>query len=280
MPNPKVTVIERLLAPKTGDDAQNGDAFLVTPSFVCVVDGATPKVKVKEAVRLDVLTAKLVVDEVAMLRAGATAQEAVERITARLRREARRLTPVGQVDADKLLAASAVIVSTGRREIWRVGDCAFRTSCGHSGASRSKIDTILAEARALFNTALISAGTATASELAAHDLGREFIKPMLAEQSVFMNDITGSPYGFGALCGTVPPEKFIEVTQLPNDPVEVILGTDGYPVLLGTLDLSEAHLRAVLSADPLMITAVKATKGLGSGCQSFDDRAYLRFVLA
>jgi len=58
----------------------------------------------------------------------------------------------------------------------------------------------------------------------------------------------------------------IAMDQVKTIPVswgsEVVMATDGYPFLRGTLAASEKAL---------------ATKGLMEGNQSFDDRAYIRF---
>lgn len=272
-------VVEQFLASKTGDEALNGDALVVTPEFIAVVDGATPKVRARDGARLDALSAALVVQELRALPPDSTFPEAVARITARLGAEARLLELPEGVNPDVALIATAAIVSVRRREVWAIGDCAFRTSSGSAYSGGMRIDQAMAEARALVNAMHLAAGKGTLTELMASDPGREFIKPMLAAQSLFLNQDNGSPYEYGALCGIAPPSRFLQIVRLPEDPVEVVLGTDGYPALLPTLDLSEAYLHDILARDPLLIGEVKSTKGLAPGCQSFDDRAYVRLRL-
>lgn len=272
-------VVEQFLASKTGDEALNGDALVVTPDFIAVVDGATPKVRARDGARLDTLSAALVVQELRALPPDSTFPEAVARITARLGAEARLLDLPEGVNPDAALISTAAIVSVRRREVWAIGDCAFRTSSGPAYSGGMRIDQAMAEARALVNAMHLAAGKGTLAELMASDPGREFIKPMLAAQSLFLNQDNGSPYEYGALCGIAPPSRFLQIVRLPEDPVEVVLGTDGYPALLPTLDLSEAYLHDILARDPLLIGEVKSTKGLAPGCQSFDDRAYVRLRL-
>ena len=58
---------------------------------------------------------------------------------------------------------------------------------------------------------------------------------------------------------------------------DVILSSDGYPLLMPTLESSEALLQKVISEDPLMIGKYKQTKGAYLGQVSYDDRSYIRF---
>ena len=62
----------------------------------------------------------------------------------------------------------------------------------------------------------------------------------------------------------------------PGD--EVVLATDGYPVLCPTLQATENALAQLLHDDPLLIHHYQATKAHMHGNNSFDDRAYLRVV--
>jgi hypothetical protein len=57
---------------------------------------------------------------------------------------------------------------------------------------------------------------------------------------------------------------------------EIVIGSDDYPELLMTLAASEEALRVDLLADPLRIGKHRATKGVGLGNVSFDDRAFVR----
>ena len=59
---------------------------------------------------------------------------------------------------------------------------------------------------------------------------------------------------------------------------EMVLASDGYPKLFGTLEESEHYLQKVLAEDPLCISLNKQTKGLMVGNNSYDDRTFVRFV--
>ena len=60
--------------------------------------------------------------------------------------------------------------------------------------------------------------------------------------------------------------------------LEIVLASDGYPELFATLAQSEAHLQTVNAKDPLCFRENKGTKGIAPQNDSFDDRAYIRFV--
>jgi hypothetical protein len=172
-------------------------------------------------------------------------------------------------------SASVVIYSETRSEIWRVGDCSWAAS-GLAHISRKPIDVIVALARAALLQALLEAGNSV-EELRAPDRGREMVLPLLKEQYRFRNlKEPTCDLGFGAIDGQNVPKRFIEITRVePGE--EVVLATDGYPQLLPTLRETEQALAQDLLRDPLRIGQHKATKAVGPGQASFDDRAFLRF---
>ena len=78
------------------------------------------------------------------------------------------------------------------------------------------------------------------------------------------------------LDGFPVPREGVRIFPVPEDVDSVVLATDGYPVLRGTLEDSEAELAALLRRDPLLIREFRSTKAARPGCASFDDRAYVR----
>ena len=60
---------------------------------------------------------------------------------------------------------------------------------------------------------------------------------------------------------------------------QVVLASDGYPVLKDTLAESEKSLDELLQKDPQCLWENRGTKGLVKGNQSFDDRTYVRFAV-
>ena len=58
----------------------------------------------------------------------------------------------------------------------------------------------------------------------------------------------------------------------------MVLASDGYPELCGTLAESEEMLREINEEDPLCIGRNAGVKGIMEGMESFDDRAYVRVI--
>ena len=137
---------------------------------------------------------------------------------------------------------------------------------------------IAAEARCAFNQAF-RLGGGTCPDIAADDPGRRFIRPLLEMQAAFQNQPPGvSPYAYAAVDGFPVPLELVNVYPVhPGD--EVVLASDGYPLVLPTLSESERYLRRVLEEDPCCLSLFKSTKGKQAGNRSFDDRAYVRFTL-
>ena len=73
------------------------------------------------------------------------------------------------------------------------------------------------------------------------------------------------------------PDELIKVIHLSEGKHEIILASDGYPLLRPTLQQSEQDLDRLLKEDPQCCRLYESTKGLKPGNKSFDDRTYVRF---
>ena len=74
------------------------------------------------------------------------------------------------------------------------------------------------------------------------------------------------------------PTEWIKVFYVSNAN-EIILLSDGYPMLLNSLKESEQYLHSIMEKDPQCMRLYKTTKGIQKGNCSFDDRAYLRICI-
>lgn len=271
-------VIEQFLLSKRGEPTGGDDAIVVAPHFAAVIDGATAKSVVQYGVGLTsgAFAAAMVAEVVPTLPADCTALEAVQRITAQFQDYYTRKNLVLQLSHApyERPAASVLIYSAARREVWSIGDCQARIA-GVEVRHDKAIDQVLAAARAVA-IEMELAGGALASELAKHDIGREFILPLLRRQSLFQNTTSDSPYAYGVIDGFPVPERFITVHPLPDGPQDLVLTSDGYPSATSTLAEGEALLERYLAVDPLCARYLPRTKGRETGSVSFDDRAYLR----
>ena len=170
---------------------------------------------------------------------------------------------------EERMAASAVVFSRVRREVWMIGDCQCLVN-GILYENPKPYEERLAEMRAAEVRRLLDAGVTT-GQLRQHDTARPTIIPMMLEAMKRQN------IDYSVIDGFPIPLQHVRLLPLTFEPFEIVLATDGYPRLMPTLEESEEALRRQLADDPLNIGEFKATKGCMEGCNSFDDRAYIRF---
>ena len=170
---------------------------------------------------------------------------------------------------EKGLQAAAIIYSDHFREIWMIGDCQAMVD-GTEYQQPKKSDVILSQFRSLMMALDTEAADARAR-----------IEPWILKATAFANK-RGSAYGYSVLNGEEIPEELIKVIRLSEfsgSEHEIILASDGYPVLKPTLQQSERELEYIMREDPQCCRLYESTKGLKSGNKSFDDRTYIRFQI-
>ena len=164
------------------------------------------------------------------------------------------------------MAASAVIYSVGRKEIWMVGDC--QCLVGDEYFDNPKpYEQKLAEQRA----EIIKSSPEPWDHYLSDDTARAAIIPLMLEKMKQQN------VSYSVIDGFPIPERHVRIITLDFQPWEIVLASDGYPRLCPTLAESEAKLSEQKANDPLNIGLFKATKAFAEGNNSFDDRAYIRF---
>lgn len=173
------------------------------------------------------------------------------------------------------LTASCIIFSRKQKEVWMFGDCQCRIH-KHTYTNEKPVDRQLAQIRSEIIHYLLKQGH-TEQELRKNDLGRMFIYQALMEQCSFQNNRSSGPYAYTVIDGFPILKEHIPVFSVPER-TEVILASDGYPVLFDSWKETEKYLQKILSDDPLCISLNIATKGLNHGQNSFDDRTYIRFI--
>ncbi len=277
---PALRVVERFVVGKHGDPDRCEDLILVSGRFGAVLDGATDNHAVTfNGVAPGRFAVQVCAETIAALPDSIDARAAVDRLTAALGRTAAVARRDGPADALKPArpALSMIVYSAVRHEIWRVGDCAFLID-GDGDNPESLIDLAAIGARSAYLHSLLAAGVSR-DALLDDDPGRALIAPLLRAQRALGNRDDDNPYAFGCIDGTPVPDRFLDVIAVPVEADEVVLASDGYPELRPTLAESERLLADILAEDPLCISRNPATKGLGPGQVSFDDRAYLRLAV-
>ena len=155
-------------------------------------------------------------------------------------------------------AASAVVYSVSRSQV-----------DGVLYENKKPQEDALATKRSEYLLRAMAAGLEVA-DIQANDPGRKHVINELVESCKGQNVTYSVIDGFD-----IPLDK-VKVIDVRGGG-DVILASDGYPFLKGTLVESEEALAALLRDDPLCVRRFKATKGLMKGNKSFDDRCYVRF---
>lgn len=262
-------IIERFTRGKSGGSDGGEDVVVVNGSFAAVIDGATDKSGGRyRALSGGRLVAEALADALGLISPLVGGAEVIAQLTAAVARAV--ADAGGDLDSPTRPSANVVIYNAVRREIVRVGDCAFRLH-GRTDAPTKRIDQIAADARAALLEAVRLAGTLEATE---PDPGIEMIAPLLGMQGMFQNH-PDHPLGFGVLDGHTVPLRYLEVVDV-GDAKELILASDGYPVVCDTLAESESQLTLALAVDPLCVGRLRSTKGLAPEQVRFEGRSYLR----
>lgn len=174
--------------------------------------------------------------------------------------------------------ASIILYNDVSKEIWSYGDC----QCSINGkvyTHAKEIDRLNSDLRAFYLEYTLLK-TENIEELlgqtSSQDPGRQAILHNLEMQMTFENR-TG-PFGYPVLNGQGIEPALIKVYPVkPGD--EVVLASDGYPVLKETLADSEKALQEILAEDPLCFRSYRSTKGKKPCNVSFDDRTYCRILV-
>ena len=274
-------IIEHKLLGKYGASDRCEDGSVITDSFVAVVDGSTTGVIGDSGASESLPTAgRIARDEICSaiqnLDPRETAQAAFSLMNQAIRDRCRAdgVLEAARGNPDVRPAAAVLIYSVHRSELWSVGDCTALVD-ERVLRSESPLERIASEARSLVLQAALAEG-ANEEEFAVKDPGRAAIKPIIEAARRFRNNPTIPEYCHLAVDGFFPESLAPEVIPVPQNAREVVLATDGYPMVRPTLSESEEELARVLAEDPLCFRRFRATKGRYRGTFSFDDRCYIR----
>lgn len=267
-------IIEQTVVAKNPKKASE-DGILVTDDFVAVIDGSTSKTDRRYSLFSSNgrLAMKLVADTLRHAPKTVSMQQFCVEATRALRRKYRKSDLPRLTDhPEERLAASAVIFSRLRREIWMIGDCQCLIN-GQLYENPKPSEAILARMRADEVKRLLANGH-TVDELLSDDIARPTIIPAMLE---YMRE--GQNKTYAVIDGFDIPLNSVRQITLTFEPFELVLASDGYPTLHSSLAESEAALAHQLETDPLNVGTFQATKACMKGNNSFDDRAYIRFIV-
>lgn len=262
-------VIEKFILGKKEDQSLCEDIIVESENYYAVIDGVTSKSsKTYNGMSGGRYGALLVANAIRQLEGNETAEIALKKLDDSIFDQYRGALP----SPDERIQACAVIYSKVRREVWSYGDCALMIN-GKAYTHEKKIDQILGGFRSLIiHLHLMNGGNA--DDLIVNDFGREAIMPYMKKQSLFAN--ADHVFGYPVIDGSGINASMIKIYTV-NEGDEIVLASDGYPVLCPTLEESERELKKILKSDPLSINENIQTKMMVKGNISFDDRSYLRF---
>lgn len=272
-----IQIVEQSIFSKTGVFTDCEDSIYIGENYIAVIDGTTSKSDRKwNTITSGKFGSEFIGKLFSSFQKDLTARKAVDIMTNEIQRiyKEKKLTQVVEQNPSERINVTFIAVNLFRREIWLVGDCQAIID-KQLLTNNTKIDHVLSETRALFLESEILLGKSI-EELLVKDVGREFILPLLERQSLFQNQVGLDGYWYSTLDGFHVPDEAIIIKKITEDTKSIILASDGYPVLLDSLEASENALREILNNDPLLFREVKSTKGMITGQISFDDRAYVK----
>ena len=170
-------------------------------------------------------------------------------------------------------SAGIVLYNAKRRELIVYGDNFYRID-GKTYKTSKKGDVKSAKKRAKIIKRYLTKGY-TVESIQKADPGRTAIIDDIKDYAHrYANRRVKN--GYAVLSGQEVVKELLKVHKIAQG-TQIILASDGYPILKETLAETENMLSKALSKDVLCIKELLGTKGVAFGNISFDDRTYLRF---
>ena len=286
-------IIESSIIGKKSQEACE-DGMVITDDFIAVIDGSTSKTPkhlnpdMKNGRYAMMLISEYIREE---LKADASVDDFCQGVTAYIYNKVYEKLGVEErlkEHPEERLTASAILYSRTRNEVWMVGDCQaiIDGKLYENGKpyeqeiARKRVELIEqglspAEARKqiepLLIEAMLSGQNQTYTVIDGFPIYREGVKVVSVSDSCSVQDSVSAS-------DSVPCSDSVSASgTISVSSSEIVLASDGYPLLEPTLAASEAALAEQIANDPQNIHSFIATKGIVEGNKSFDDRTYIRF---
>lgn len=293
-------IIESCIIGKKSPEACE-DGMVVTDDFIAVIDGSTSKTPkhlnpdMKNGRYAMMLISEYIREE---LKADASVDDFCQGVTAYIYNKVYEKLEVEErlkEHPEERLAASAILYSRTRNEVWMVGDCQaiIAGKLYENGKpyeekiARKRVELIAqglspAEARKqiepLLIKAMLSGQNQTYTVIDGFPIYREGVKVVSVSDSSSVQDSVSSSDSCSVQDPVSCSGSASASDTIPSSSSEIVLASDGYPFLKPSLAASEAALAEQIANDPQNIHSFIATKGIVEGNKSFDDRTYIRFV--
>ena len=296
----KMKIIESSIIGKKSPEACE-DGMVVTDDFIAVIDGSTSKTPkhLNPDMRNGRYAMKLISEYIQEeLKADASVDDFCQGVTAFIYNKVYEKLGVEErlkEHPEERLAASAILYSRTRNEVWMVGDCQaiIDGKLYENGKpyeekiARKRVELIAqglspAEARKqiepLLIKAMLSGQNLTYTVIDGFPIYREGVKVVSVSDSCSVQDSVSSSDSCSVQDPVSCSGSASASDTIPSSSSEIVLASDGYPFLKPSLAASEAALAEQIANDPQNIRSFIATKGIVEGNKSFDDRTYIRFV--
>lgn len=262
-------IVETFSLGKNKNQDLNEDGLFINDKLIAVIDGTTDKQNISINNQSGGVVAKnLIIKKLNDFSGEENSTSIIKILIAYLAKEI-PLEIYGKI------SATVIILNLIKKEIIIFGDSKLLIDNCEIDNSK-EIDSVISYKRANIIKELLKEGY-NEEDLLKYDLSREKIKVDLINQLQYENK--QGIYGYGVITNDLKDidnvESFIKVIPL-NNVKEVVMASDGYPILLNSLKRSEYELNKVIRNDPLCYKQFKSTKGVYNGLNSFDDRTYIK----
>ena len=268
-------VIEKFIKGKYDSIDRCEDAYYLDDNFACVIDGATNKSdKTIDGKTSGQMAVRLILDSFMKISPIVTPSDLFDILTNNIYNYYQRNNLLERMKSEPVerFTASIVVYSKFYNQIWSLGDCQFMVN-DEVYKNDNNSDHILSKVRSIYLLYELDKNKTDIHLLQHCDSGREFILPILKRMTFFQNN-PNYKYSYAVLDGFQPDFNDIIIKEVKSN--EIILASDGYPILFDSLAKSESALENILKEDPLLINKFCSTKGLYENQISYDDRTYLR----
>lgn len=257
-------------------DARNEDRIFTSDKYLAVIDGSSAAQPIRGRAG-GVIAAEVIVSVLDTLPADATIHSFVRSAT-------EALSAIAASSAAASPYAAAVVYSSNRREVWRIGDCPFALDGLWNIPDHNPHETTFFNFRRM--VACGHAGMATVHGGALIDVGlpKELVVEWLAMTKSWVN-AHDNPYAFAALDERLPPARFLEVFTVADSVRDVTLASDGAVVSpagqRGPSSAQEmlAQIANLKLEDPLCLRRFSYWRGFLPGSTYLDDTTILRVRL-
>lgn len=262
-------IVETFSLGKNKNQDLNEDGLFINDKLIAVIDGTTDKQNITINNQSGGVVAKNLIIKKLNDFSGEENSTSIIKILIEYLAKEIPLEIYGKI------SATVIILNLIKKEIIIFGDSKLLIDNCEIDNSK-EIDSVISYKRANIIKELLKEGY-NEEDLLKYDLSREKIKVDLINQLQYENK--QGTYGYGVITNNLKDidnvESFIKVIPL-NSAKEVVMASDGYPILLNSLKRSEYELNKVIRNDPLCYKQFKSTKGVYNGLNSFDDRTYIK----